>query len=48
MLTHPAMLGASLTSWMRGGDGPEDEAVASIVGEMIIMWRKVLESKFRK
>lgn len=48
MLEHPGELSMGLASWMRGDDGDDAEAAGLIVAETMMMWRKVLESKFRK
>jgi hypothetical protein len=33
---------------MRGDDGPMAVAAARIVGETILMWRKILDSKLQR
>jgi len=45
---NEACLADGLTQWVRGDDGPNATAAARIVGETIIMWRKILESKLQR
>lgn len=43
---HEGALAVGITAWMSGDDGPEAIAASRIVAETIIMWRRILESKF--
>lgn len=47
-LEQPGEFATAMSSWMQGGDGVEEEAAGQIVAETFLMWRKVLESKFKR
>lgn len=43
-----ALLADGITQWVCGDKGPNAAAAARIVGETILMWRKILESKLQR
>jgi len=45
---NEVLLSEGITQWMRGDDGPNATAAARIVGETILMWRKILDSKLQR
>ncbi len=45
---NEVLLSEGITAWMRGDEGPTATAAARIVGETIIMWRKILDSKLQR
>lgn len=48
MLSQPGEFAAGLISWLREGDDFDAQAAGLILAETILMWRRVLESKFNK
>lgn len=40
-------MGEGALAWARGEDTVDAEATGLIVGEMILMWRKILASKMK-
>lgn len=47
-LESPGEFAGALSSWMAGGRDVDEEAASIIVAETMHMWRKVLESKFKR
>jgi hypothetical protein len=45
---HEGYLALGITAWMRGEDGPDAVAAGRIVAETILLWRRIMESKFER
>ncbi len=43
---HEGYFAEGITMWMRGEDGPQAIAASRIVAETLIMWRRILSTKF--
>lgn len=43
---HEGYLADGITQWMRGEDGPSAVAASRIVAGVVIMWRRIMRSKF--
>lgn len=45
---HEGHFAHGISSWMRGDDGPDAVAASRIVAETLIMWKRLLDSKFER
>lgn len=43
---HEGYLAEGISQWMRGENGPSAVAASHIVSETVLMWRRLLISKF--
>ncbi len=45
---HEGYLAEGLTMWMRGEDSVQAIAASRVVGETVLMWRTILNSKLQR